>query len=1229
LGKGSNTTTTSTSANPQAAAAYSSLLDQAATTAATPYTPYGNELVAPVNQQQSTGIAGINQYANAAQPAIQTAEGMATSAAAPITAGQIQNYESPYTQQVVDATQAQFNNQNQQQQEQVQGNAIAQGAMGGNREAIAQAETANQQQLAQAPVIAGLENQGYQTGLNTALTEQQAQQAGAYSLGNLGVAGQSAALTGANAQVGAGTLQQSTQQNQDTAAYQQFLNQLAYPFQTEQWAAGIDTGVGSQLGGTSSTTAPAPSIFGQLLGGLTSGVGILGGTGAFGSSGYLNPSGVNSQGASTFLATGGAVEENEHAEGIANRHPTVPESRATLRLQQQQLVHGHRRVQMFPRGTAELPLPHGFHRLAADGAVFHFDPHRISATAVRHASSKGHEHEILDLGPVSKHEVMKRLHGGEIPIAVVERHPDGTEVRAAAGTHLTAPHQLAAMNRTKSPGHTVRIEDPRATLGHRLRNGGHVPHYDLGGATPYAGAGAGAGVTVPGMPYSGGKSWIPSNSITHGQGAPRPPQATDPNAQMKQVAAAAGALRNPNQGVSGNNPATVGINPQGQFTSGPGVNTGYAMYDNGTPTGIMGVAPFAPAEGSWRGGKVPHYDDGGNVPYGQDYFDNEFAAPLIRNNQDGDIASDPSAMAAYNTVASADAVAANPDQGPSMSLAQVPLPTARPAVGVVPDGNINLPPEITAGASRPPSMASAGADQPLAFDTPSISVPASNNMPPPSAPPQTVGVAPPANSPAIDWSQNSKLWPALMSAGFGMMASRSPFPGVAIGEGGQAGVAAYAEERKEEEAAKIKQADIDLEARKLDQEAKQTQQQLAIATMPYNQQTAEQKAQNLIRQQTLGYRMNADGSMTPIPGGPADPAVISNLAAAKGELWKPVVTPDGTYVLMNSKTGEVRSPSALNGSQSQTPPAAGSAPVKLASADGIVPANTELAQQPYNYAHDAPYIEKGMDVPDPTTTAGKSVQSIKTDAEYYLQTGKLPPVSRGQSPVAIQQNNYRNAVENYGNSMAQSRGLSPQDTADMWRTAPGMLKFILGPDGRTTVALGTAVRHLDTLQQLSDAYKAGDVQTVNKIRAALSREFGDDAATNLTTAAHIVGPEIIKGIGIAGAGSTGERDDTASQFSTAKSPEQIAGAIKVTQKLLAGQLEGRERQAANAGVSHDRFVSMIGDRPYEVLKNIDHTQPASNASQQVPALADREIGKVYQTPKGPMRWQANGWFPAQ
>src|ERR1700722_17557969 len=154
--------------------------------------------------------------------------------------------------------------------------------------------------------------------------------------------------------------------------------------------------------------------------------------------------------------------------GIARRgHDTgmnVPESDATLKAQQHQLVTSNRAVQMFPKGTRELPLPRGMKRLEIPRGVFHYNPEKISPETIIAASAKGHEHSLLGLGSVPKAHVMHRLRGGERPIAITERDKHGTEVRSAIGTPATVKKQFIEMQRGKSPGHDIVIEHPAKTI---------------------------------------------------------------------------------------------------------------------------------------------------------------------------------------------------------------------------------------------------------------------------------------------------------------------------------------------------------------------------------------------------------------------------------------------------------------------------------------------------------------------------------------------------------------------------------------------------------------------------------------------------------------------------------------------------------------------------------------------------------------------------------------------
>ena len=270
------TTTQQYTPNAQASGVYSNILNQAQQVASTPYQAYNGELTAPVNSEQLAGIGNVNAAANQAQPYINTAAGYAATGAAPVAsvgAGDINQYMSPYNQNVINATQNQFNQSNAQQQSAVLGNAASQGALGGDRSAVAQALTTQAQQSQQAPVIAGLYNQNYSQALGEANTQQQNAQLNAQrsanagnQFANLGATAESSALQGAGAQLTAGGVQQSTQQAQDTASYQQYLNQLAYPYQNLAFESSIAAPIGGAMGGTQTTTPPSPNPFSQYLG---------------------------------------------------------------------------------------------------------------------------------------------------------------------------------------------------------------------------------------------------------------------------------------------------------------------------------------------------------------------------------------------------------------------------------------------------------------------------------------------------------------------------------------------------------------------------------------------------------------------------------------------------------------------------------------------------------------------------------------------------------------------------------------------------------------------------------------------------------------------------------------------------------------------------------------------------------------------------------------------------
>lgn len=286
------TSTQSVAIPPQVLAQYSAVNARASQDANTPFAQYQGQFVAPVNSEQGSGIANTNVAANEAQPyygAATSGLGAAQAATNPVnaaaehgtaasssalTGSQIDSYLSPYLNDVMGSTSKLLGQQNEQAQAGQLGDAIRSGAFGGDRTGVAAANLNQQNQLASANILSGIANQGYQSALSTAQGQQQIGLAGARQLadigstaygegantasemGALGSGAQTAGLQGAQAQIGAGTVQQQTQQAQDTAQYQQFLQQQSYPFQVDQFLANIAEGTGALSGSTTTTTQP-------------------------------------------------------------------------------------------------------------------------------------------------------------------------------------------------------------------------------------------------------------------------------------------------------------------------------------------------------------------------------------------------------------------------------------------------------------------------------------------------------------------------------------------------------------------------------------------------------------------------------------------------------------------------------------------------------------------------------------------------------------------------------------------------------------------------------------------------------------------------------------------------------------------------------------------------------------------------------------------------------------
>jgi len=287
---GSKGSTTSTTQNQQQSQTYAptgagyltNALDRASSAAALPF----NIPQAPVAGFSNDQQQAFQQYRDAqgmAQPYYNQASNYYSPQGA-------QDFLNPYTANVMANLKDVFGQQTSQNTGKLTQQA---GGIGADRIAVGQAELAKQQGLVAGQTLSGM----YDNAVRQAQSAGQGQMA-------LGQAAQGSALQGAGALYGAGQQQQQLQQQQLNSPYQQQLAQAAFPYQQAQFLSGITGALAPGLGGTTSgysnmqgtKTAPGPSLFSQILGGGTAALGGLGATGAFGNNGWMTGKGGEAYG---------------------------------------------------------------------------------------------------------------------------------------------------------------------------------------------------------------------------------------------------------------------------------------------------------------------------------------------------------------------------------------------------------------------------------------------------------------------------------------------------------------------------------------------------------------------------------------------------------------------------------------------------------------------------------------------------------------------------------------------------------------------------------------------------------------------------------------------------------------------------------------------------------------------------------------------------------------------
>jgi hypothetical protein len=162
-----------------------------------------------------------------------------------------------------------------------------------------------------------------------------------------------------------------------------------------------------------------------------------------------------------------------------------------------------------------------------------------------------------------------------------------------------------------------------------------------------------------------------------------------------------------------------------------------------------------------------------------------------------------------------------------------------------------------------------------------------------------------------------------------------------------------------------------------------------------------------------------------------------------------------------------------------------------------------------------------------------------------------------------------------------------------------------GPLGNQTRSFSVGLYHLETLQELADALKNGDINTFNAIANKWGAETGQAAPTNFNTARQIIGAEVVKAIVGAGGGGVQERLEAANHISTSLSPEQMAGAIKTTEDLMVGQLKGLKSQYERTTKNSDFEDTFLSPEARDLFQNSTAKAPQTGG----PKEGDRSKSK--------------------
>jgi len=247
------------------------------------YRPYEGPQVAEFTPQQQQAFTGVEGLVGAGAQYFDPAASLAASSATAPTAESVQQYMSPYAQNVVDIQKREALRQADVADQELGAQAVKAGGYGGSRQAILGAEQARNTQTLLGDIQARGTAAAYEDAQTRLAQQRQRELAASGQFMNLGTNAPQQALKEFTALEAVGAQGQALNQQALNIGKQQFQEEQTFPEQTLQQYQSVIRGfpLAANTYTNSQTTTPAPSYLQQAAGLGSTAVGLAGAFGAF------------------------------------------------------------------------------------------------------------------------------------------------------------------------------------------------------------------------------------------------------------------------------------------------------------------------------------------------------------------------------------------------------------------------------------------------------------------------------------------------------------------------------------------------------------------------------------------------------------------------------------------------------------------------------------------------------------------------------------------------------------------------------------------------------------------------------------------------------------------------------------------------------------------------------------------------------------------------------------